>query len=292
MFDEVQEKVNNLDERLRMVIDHTEGIARTVDKNTHPSCASIATLIREQEDIRQLVEGLANRLDQSQGTSSTAHSEFSTNVRLEISDLKAKILRLTEQVDLIENQIIKWRNRLPELTDDDSRERVVSAVKVQEDLDEFKEVVLKKLKELITNLNALQGEVRLLERDREESWEAVSHKVSTLVGDSVGALTERLSELEHTVQSRMTTPVTEDGITQVEAWSTIEQAMMSELGKLRDYAQEVPRLYELCEKLHENQKSQERQLTGLQSFAQHVERFLDQLDARPQCWEEVVQVCL
>ena len=53
---------------------------------------------------------------------------------------------------------------------------------------------------------------------------------------------------------------------------------MSELGKLRDYTQEVPRLYELCEKLHENQKSQERQLTGLRSFAQHVERFLEQLD--------------
>ena len=70
-------------------------------------------------------------------------------MQLEISDLKAKVLRLTEQntqhdgrltflarmseqVDLIENQIIKWRYRLPELTDDDSRERVVSAVEVQE----------------------------------------------------------------------------------------------------------------------------------------------------------------
>ena len=88
---------------------------------------------------------------------------------------------------------------------------------------------------MTTTLTALEGEVRLLERDREESWEAVSHKVSTLVGDSVSALTERLSELEHTV----TTPATQDGITQVEAWPTIEQAIMSELGKLRDYAQEV-----------------------------------------------------
>ena len=278
-----------------MVIDHTEGIARTIDRYTHSRSASITALISEQEDIRQLVEGLADRLDQSQGTSSAVQSEISTNVKLEISDLKTKALRLTEQntqhdgrltslarmseqVDLTENQIIKWRYRLPEMTDDDSRERVVSAVEVQEDLDEFKEVVLKKLKELLTNLNALQGEVRLLERDREESWEAVSHNVSTLVGDSVGALTERLSELEHTVQSRMTTPITEDGITQVEAWSTMEQAIMSELGKLRDYAQEVPRLYKLCEELHENQKSQEKQLTGLRSFAQHVERFLDQLD--------------
>ena len=270
LFDEVQEKVSNLDERLRMVIDHTESIARTIDRNTHSRSASIATLISEQEDIRKLVEGLANRLDQSQGTGSAEQSEISTNIQLEISDLKAKVLRLTEQntqhderltflarmseqVDLIENQFIEWRYRLPELTDDDSRERVVSAVEVQEDLDEFKEVVLKKLKECLTNLNALQGEVRLLERNREESWEAVSHKVSTLVGDSVGALTERLSELEHTVQSRMTTPITEDGITQVEAWSTMEQAIMSELGKLPDYAQEVPRLYKLCEELHENQ---------------------------------------
>ena len=112
---------------------------------------------------------------------------------------------MSEQVNLMENQIIKWRYRLPELTDDDSEERVVSAVEVQEDVDEFKEVVLKKLKDLLTNLNALRGEVQLLEREKEESWEAVSHKVSTLVDDSVGALTERLSELEHTVQSRKTT---------------------------------------------------------------------------------------
>ena len=234
-------------------------------------------------------------MDQSQGTGSTEQSEISTNIQLEINDLKAKVLRLTEQstqhdgrltflagmseqVDVIENQIIKWRYRLPELTDDDSTERIVSAVEVQEDVDTFKEVVLKKLKEFITNLNALQGEVRLLERDRDESWEAVSHKVSTLVGDSVGALTERLSELEHTVQSRMTTPITEDGITQVEAWSTMEQAIMSELGELREYAHEVPRLYKLCEEFHENPKSQEKQLTGLRSFAQHVEQFLDQLD--------------
>ena len=123
-----------------MVIDHTVGIGRTIDRNTHSRSASIAALIREQEDLRQLVEELANRLDQSQGTSS-AVQKISTNIQLEISDLKAKVLRLTEQntqhdgrltflarmseqVDLIENQIIKWRYRLPELTDNDSRERV------------------------------------------------------------------------------------------------------------------------------------------------------------------------
>ena len=39
----------------------------------------------------------------------------------------------------------------------------------------------------------------------------------------------------------------------------------------------MTRVFDMCEKPHENQKSQERQLTGLRSFAQHVEQFLDQL---------------
>ena len=71
-------------------------------------------------------------------------------------DLKAKVLRLTEQctehagkltyfesmseqVSLLEAQVIKWRYRLPGLTDDRSRERVVTAVDEQEDLDKFKQ---------------------------------------------------------------------------------------------------------------------------------------------------------
>ena len=226
LFDEVQGKVNHLEEKLRMFGDHVDGITKTIDKNDHSKCASTTAMIREQEDIRRLVEELAKRLDQPQEMSSAMQSEFSTAVQLEISDLKTKVLRLTEQsteqsgkltflasmseqVDLMEQQIIKWRYRLPDLTDDDSRERVVTAVEVQEDLYKFKDVAMRKIKELTTTLTALEGEVRLFERDREESWEAVSHKVSTLVDDSVSALSERLSELEHTVQSRMTTPVTD-----------------------------------------------------------------------------------
>ena len=119
-------------------------------------------------------------------------------------------MRLSEQVGLLEDQIIKWRHRLPELTDDESEERVVTAVEVREELDEFKEMVQRKHRWLLTNLGTLQENVELLEKDREESWEAVSHKVSTLVEDSVGSLTERLTEFEHIVQSRRTTPVTED----------------------------------------------------------------------------------
>ena len=187
--------------------------------------------------------------------------------------------KLSEQVELLEDQIIKWRYRLPELTDDESKERIVSAVEVREELDEFKEVVLRKLKEFLTNLNSLQESVRLNENDRDESWEAISHKVSALVEDSVGSLTERLTELEHTVQSRRTTPVSDDDVLNMEKWSTMEQAIWSELGKVREQVQEVPNLYTLCEHLHENQKAQERQLSGLRGFARQVEQFLDRTKA-------------
>ena len=64
-------------------------------------------------------------------------SESSVAMQLELDDIKAKVLRLTEQgtehdgrlsflaqmstqVDLLQDQIIKWRLRLPDLTDDNS----------------------------------------------------------------------------------------------------------------------------------------------------------------------------
>ena len=52
---------------------------------------------------------------------------------------------------------------------------------------------------------------------------------------------------------------------------------MSEMGRVKDeHAQAMTRMFDMCEKLHESQKSQERQLARLRSFAQHVEQFLDQ----------------
>ena len=185
---------------------------------------------------------------------------------------------MSEQVTLMEQQIIKWRYRLPDLTDDHSRERVVTAVEVQEDLDKFKDKTMEKVREVNNALVALEREVQLFERDRDDSWEAVSHRVSTLADDSVSALSERLTELEHTVQSRMTTPVTEESATHVETWATIEQALMSEIGKVKDeHAQSMSRLFDLFEKFSEKQRSQERHMAGLRSFARHVEQFLDQL---------------
>ena len=99
--------------------------------------------------------------------------------------------------------------------------RVVTAVEVQDEMDEFREDVYQKIKERATGLNNLRDSVRLIEKDKDESWEAVSHKVSTIVENSVGSLAERLSELEHTVQSQGTTPVTDGGVLNMETLSAL-----------------------------------------------------------------------
>ena len=125
-------------------------------------------------------------------------SESSVAMQLEISDLKAKVLRLTEQytehdakvnffssmpeqVAYMEQQIHPWRHRLPDLSDDDSREPVVSAIEVQEDLDKFKDLTMEKVREVNNALFALEREVRLFERARDDSWEAISLWLSALV---------------------------------------------------------------------------------------------------------------
>ena len=58
---------------------------------------SIEAIIAEQGDLRKVVEDLASRPDRSQETSGTSQNELSTNVLLEINDLKSKVSRLTEQ---------------------------------------------------------------------------------------------------------------------------------------------------------------------------------------------------
>ena len=95
--------------------------------------------------------------------------------------------------------------------------------------------------------------------------------------NSAGSLTERLSELEHTVQSQGTTPVAEEDVLDMETWSTLEQVIWSELGKVKEQSQQVPNLYTLCGELYTSQKSQEKQISGLRSFARRVEQFLAQM---------------
>ena len=77
--------------------------------------------------------------------------------------------------------------------------------------------------------------VGTIEHSREESWEAVSNRVSTLVESSVTSLSGRVTELEHALQSQRTTPVeTEDVAMIAETWAASEKVIWAELGKLEN----------------------------------------------------------
>ena len=176
LHNDVLERVKSLEEKMRFMVDHETHVNQTIDRNTHSQCASIEAIIAEQGDIRKVVEDLASRLDRSQETGSVTQNELSTNALLEINDLKSKVTRLTEQNTKLEGQMsylsslsdqvdALWKC-LPPGTGPDGPERVVTAVEVQDEMDEFREDVYQKIKELATGLNNLRDSVRLIEKDK------------------------------------------------------------------------------------------------------------------------------
>ena len=228
---------------------------------------------------------------------STPQGEASTGVLLDIGDLKTKVASLTEQhtrmdgevfflkslhesVEELSRQVVKWKNRLPDLNDvtDEDGDKVPTAIEVQEELTSLTNISFTKFHNLFNRLQALENMVGTLEQSREESWEAVSNRVSTLVESSVTSLTGRLTELEQALHSQRTTPIeSEDVGVDAETWAASEQVIWSELGKVKEQLQDVPRLQELFEKIQLAQQSHEKQLGALRRFSKHVEQHLEQI---------------
>ena len=290
--EEVRARITGLDDLSKKMLAHDHHVNQTIDRNTHSQTASINGIIDEQQDLRSLVEELASRVDRSQDSLGTPQGEVNTGALLDIGDLKNKVLRLTEQhtklegdvsflrdlherVEELGTQIIKWNNRLPDLNDEND-EKVPTAIEVQEDLSELTDACYRKFNSIFNRLSALEGMVGTLEHSREESWEAVSNRVSTLVESSVTSLSGRVTELEQALQSQRTTPAeTEDAAMNAETWAASEQVIWAELGRIKEQMQEVPRLYELFEKIQQAQHSHEKQLTMLRRFSKQVEQHLN-----------------
>ena len=104
---------------------------------------------------------------------------------------------------------MRWRYRLPELTNDEDHQPIVTAVDVQEQLTRFQELTRGKTDEIRQETNSIEEKIRILERARSESWEFVSQRLNSLLERSVGTLSERMTELEQTVQSQRTTSATD-----------------------------------------------------------------------------------
>ena len=206
-------------------------------------------------------------------------------MQLELDDLKAKVLRLTEQttqhtgtlptlsekVELAENQIIRWRHRAPELTNEDEQRSIVTAVDAQEQLNRFQELTRSKIHDVRQEINSLEGKIRILLIARGESWELINQRLRSLLERSVGTLSERLTNLEQAMQSQRTTPVTETSAPQVpsEALASVEQAFSHEVERLKDEWDRGQ--CDLLAYFERKQKDMDKQVRGLNSFAAHVE---------------------
>ena len=101
---------------------------------------------------------------------------------------------MSEKVDLAEKQIQRWRYRLPDLTDDEDHQSVVSAVEVQEHLNEFQESTRNKVHSVRQETDSFEGRLRLLEVARSEFWELISQRLSSMVGHSVGSSSDHLTD--------------------------------------------------------------------------------------------------
>ena len=292
--EEAQARITEIDNLAQKMLQHEHHVSQTIDRNTHSQTASIVAIIQEQEDLRKLVTDLASRIDRSQDDLSTPQGEASTGILLDVGDLKTKVSRLIEHhtalegdvsflkdlrehVEELGTQIVKWNRRLPDLNDEND-EKVPTAIEVQEALDTLTDTCFRKFNSIFNRLHTLEGMVGTIEHSREESWEAVSNRVSTLVESSVTSLSGRVSELEQALHSQRTTPLeTEDAALNAETWAASEQVIWDELGKVREQLQDVPRLCELFEKIQKAQQTHEKQLTVLRCFAKQVEQHLEQL---------------
>ena len=158
-LEEVQHRIAGLDPLSKTTIAHDHHVTQEFDKATHSQTASICGLIKEQEDLRKMIEELAGRFDRPQDSLSTPQGEANTGVLLDLGDLKTKVARLIEQhtemdgdvsflktlhanVEELGKQIVKWNNRLPDLNDvtDENGDKVPTAIEVQEELTDLTNV--------------------------------------------------------------------------------------------------------------------------------------------------------
>ena len=91
-------------------------------------------------------------------------TEQSTTLEGEVSYLK----NLSERVEVLGDQIVKWDFRLPDLTNDESDEKVPTAFEVREELTELSEDSYKKFRQILNRLYTLEEIVDTLELARDE----------------------------------------------------------------------------------------------------------------------------
>ena len=121
--------------------------------------------------------------------------EQATTNSQEISDVKPALPR----VDLMENQIIRWRHRHPNLTEDDdgdSDEEVsmLTAHAICEHLGALQGATRRKIEELRQAIMAHEDRVNILRSSRDDTWQLVNDRLTTEVDRASATLSDRIAK--------------------------------------------------------------------------------------------------
>ena len=185
---------------------------------------------------------------------------------------------------------MRWRHCLLDLTNDEDQQPIVTAVEVHKQLNKFQELTRNKIHDVRQEIDSLERKVRILEVARSESWELISQRLNPMLGRSVGTLSDRLTDLEQTVQSQRTTPATEASAPQVpsDAIASVEQTFTHEVERLRDeWDRAISGQCDLLDFVERKQKYMDIQLNGLKNCAAHVESF----SGRPSGPQQHQRIC-
>ena len=209
---DIRRIVEELARRIDAIRDGTHPRSEALQDGTHPRSTSSDSNAQNEQKLPD--------------------ASVAMQLEIEVLIFKTKVARLTEQstqhttqislptplierVDLAESHIVRWRYRLPELTDNEDGRPVVTAVDVQEQLDRFRELTRGKIHEIRQETNSLEEKNGILERARSESWELVSHRLNSMLDRTANTLSDRVTELEQMTQSQRTTPATGSGQPQI-----------------------------------------------------------------------------
>ena len=105
LFDIAMGKLESLDARFQKYDEFMRQVLAKTDQQGHEVCTAVQRVINEQGDIRNIVEELARRIDtirdgthpRDSSSATATQSDAGVAMQLELNDLKAKVLRLTEQ---------------------------------------------------------------------------------------------------------------------------------------------------------------------------------------------------
>ena len=124
----------------------------------------------------------------------------------ELGNLRCALPRL----DLIEDQIQKWRCRLPDVMVGDEINEVIAPIEAQEELQASKEADRRRIEEIRDVIPVIQFEerVNILRRFRSETWDLLSERLTSELDRASTTLNDRVAEVERAVHTRSASPAT------------------------------------------------------------------------------------